>query len=173
MMPFLINGTTWGCVIIDCKNSTLYHVTNFECSKIVIKNKVEKFIGFYNAEKNHHTKLHPIQFWKEIPAITNSVEVVDSGVFVVHCLYSFIRNNKIVVDNFNPTVLRQQLMMEVLEFSDDSLDTEKVAWTKCVSCKRWFHDTCINLVSSIDGDYNCELCKECCFEKNLAGLNND
>lgn len=144
------------------------------------------FISSYNEDGNHRSKLKPIQFWNEIVAKPNSViQSADSGVFIIHCLYSLVCEQELHIDKFDPTTLRQQLMMETLEYSDNVKDicvicfdknddstSTAIAWANCKSCRKWYHNSCINISDSITGDYTCKLCNEHIFENQLAGLIN-
>lgn len=177
VMPFLIDGK-WECYIIDCTKSTFWRVSGYKTKSIDFRRKWEKFIGFYNVDKKHNTKLPQIQFWKEIQTIQSITTLpVDSGIFIIHYLYSLIW---VVKDNFNATIFRSTLMMDSLEYSDnvdgiclkcgecnDLLLTEKIDWTKCTKCKRWIHSSCINIAPLDNEAY---VCKLCCEEEGNNGL---
>lgn len=168
-MPF--KQQTWHCYIIDSKKCTYSHLSSDPgASKINFEKKLQKFIGCYNEDNNYHIKLPPIQFWQEVTSTNKNfvVESIDSGIFVIQCLYSFTSNQQIHIEEFRPTSLREKVMVEALQYSDNIRDMcilcgdqdDFISWTNCVSCERWLHNSSINSPDPTDGDYICKLCRE-------------
>lgn len=164
-MPVFVNDS-WHLFYLNAKKRTYICYNPSETQDINFDFFLD-FIKSYNSSSRHKTKLRS-DSWTQIPFdyVTKATSTTDSGIYVIKMVYQFVTQKTVNDSTFDCNEYRQLVINEISQFSDDMKDlcpicgeendasqTEKVTWTLCDRCNRWFHDACCSFVNGL-----CPIC---------------